>query len=197
MPGVDGLANRDLLEALLGVPLAQEPGVPAAQRADDRDGARADAFASRPCSILGEASLLATGQTRDRMASGAPALVAEPLTIGVAFEGPLVTLAKWAITAVLWAQAFNWTVVFATYGFEGAFKHWYELLFFPITIIYRHAVRGVQRAIKPSIPKKCSWAQRMLLGGQYCERVEKAAETVAALQRSGALDQAQLNRCGE
>lgn len=133
------------------------------------------------------------------MDSGAPALAAEPLAlgaVGLAFEGPLVTAFKWVITGWLWGQAFNWTVVLATYG-QDFWKHWYELVFFPITIVYRHAIRGVQRAIKPSVPKKCNWVQRMLLGGQYCERLEKAAETVAALQRGGALDQAQLNRCGQ
>jgi hypothetical protein len=103
---------------------------------------------------LGEAPLPAAGKARFGMASGAPALAAEPFaipTVGLAFEGPVITAFKWVITGWLWGQAFNWTVVLATYG--GDFwKHWYELLFFPITIVYRHAIRGVQRAIKPSVP---------------------------------------------
>ena len=127
------------------------------------------------------------------MEAGAAPAAVEPIQFALAFEGPLVTVAKWAITAVLWAQAFNITVVLATYGFEGALSHWYEFLFFPITIIYRHASRGINAAIGSVMPKKCSTIQRMLLGGSYCDRVEKAAKRVEELQRSGAGEK--LNRC--
>lgn len=129
------------------------------------------------------------------MEAGATPAVVQPVQLAFSFEGPLVTFAKWAITAFLWAEAFNISIVLATYGFSGAGDHWTELVFFPFTVIYRHIARGVSAAVGSIMPKKCSTVQRMLLGGSYCDRVEAAAKRVEELQRVEAGKKVQLNRC--
>ncbi len=127
------------------------------------------------------------------MDPGAAPAVVEPIQFSFAFEGPLVTFAKWAITAFLWAEAFNIPIVLATYGFSGAGDHWSEFLLFPFNVIYRHIARGVNAAIGSIMPKKCSTVQRMLLGGSYCDRVEAAAKRIEELQRNNVGKN--VNRC--
>ena len=127
------------------------------------------------------------------MEAGAAPVAVEPVKFAFSFEGPIVTAIKWVITAILWAEVFNITVVLGRYGFEGAGDHWSEFLLFPFNVIYRHVARGVNAAVGSILPKKCSSIQRMLLGGSYCDRVEKAAKRVEELQKSHA--GAKLNKC--
>lgn len=113
------------------------------------------------------------------------AAAAGPQVLSVSFEGPYATAFKWLAFAIGWPIVFNASVVFATYGFVGAFEHWYELLFFPITVIYRHASRGIVALAGKVMPKKCNAIQRALLGGNYCSRVETAADRVEQLKKKG------------
>lgn len=117
------------------------------------------------------------------MEAGAGAVVG-PTSIGVAFEGPYATIVKWAAFAIGWTVIFNTSVVFATYGFMGAWDHWFELFFFWIAVPYRHAKSGVAAVAGSVLPQKCNGLQRAILGGSYCDRVEDTARRVEALKKA-------------
>lgn len=89
------------------------------------------------------------------------------------------TLVKYAVTAALWLELFNVSVVFVHYRFDldQVVRHWYELVFFPFTLLYRWVAHVTEGALRPA-DGQCTWYQKLLLGDAYCSKLAKAAATI-------------------
>lgn len=130
------------------------------------------------------------------MEQGAGVAFVFPQTVGIAYAGPLAQLAKWAITLALWGHFYNFCVVEIDHGALGFLTHFWDIVFFPITLVVRHAWEYLSGAAGSLLPDQCSWIQRVFMGGDYCDRLEKTRDGIEKAKATGTLSAAQVARCG-
>lgn len=192
------MAHRVLFAALLGVPLVEVACLPAGQRANDSPLHRSPAkTGDKPSSILGRASLPAPRTPAERMEQGFGATFDFSAPIGIALEGPVAQLAKWGITLALWGHFYNFCIVEIDNGWLGFLTHFWDIIFFPITLVVRHAWEYLSGAAGSLLPDECSWIQRAFMGGDYCDRLKETRKAVEEAKQKGNLSAAAAARCSK
>lgn len=118
-------------------------------------------------------------------------------TLTVQVQTPLGTLFKWGLTLLAWGHFFNFLVVSTNcrWSLSCMLGRWYEYLFFPFTLLFRWTARGVRIASAEILPTQCSTWQRLLLGGQYCDRAARVDAAIKEHTAAGSLTQEALDRC--
>ena len=129
------------------------------------------------------------------MEAGAGATFVFPEAVGVAYTGPLAQLVKWTVTLALWGHFYNFCVVEIDHGYLGFLTHFWDVVFFPITLVVRHAYEYVSGAARSLLPEQCSWIQRAFMGGDYCDRLSALHSSVEDAKKKGNLSAAQAARC--
>lgn len=131
------------------------------------------------------------------MEAGVGADFVFPSTIGIAYAGPVAQLAKWGITLALWEHFFNFCVVEIDHGWLGFLTHFWDIVFFPLTLVVRHSYELLSGAAGALLPDQCSWIQRTFMGGDYCDRLQTLHDSVEDAKRKGNLSAAQAARCSQ
>ena len=131
------------------------------------------------------------------MEAGAGAPFVFPAKAGIAFAGPLAQLVKWVITLELWGHFFNFCVVEIDHGYLGFLNHFWDVVFFPLTLVVRHAYKYLSGAAQSLLPEQCSWIQRTFMGGDYCDRLQTLHDSVEDAKKKGNLSAAQAARCSK
>lgn len=130
------------------------------------------------------------------MEQGAGVAFDLPAAVGIALQGPVAQIAKWAITLALWGHFYNFCIVEIDSGWLGFFTHFWDIIFFPITLVVRHSWEYLSGAAGSLLPDQCSWIQRVFMGGDYCDRLEATRDALAKAKASNTMTVAQATRCG-